>query len=156
METQQNLGTKGATIQSWSRPQSIRVIVHELQDADPRASESKLTQLLIERCRNDDDALAACCAYAVQNTLHSLASYARRKTPAERSAQKSQIEAAAKQIAEKILVLNLEMPNGKRLRYCTGSYVAKLGGKFVRIGKKAGTKMIGQVFGEKELRDLLG
>jgi hypothetical protein len=147
---------KGATAQSWSRELSIRVVIRELQTEHPKANENRLVKLLQDRCRDDEDAFEACCAYAVKNNLSAQASYHRKpKTSEERAAENASIQQAAKQIAEKILLLNIEMPNGKRLRFCTGTYIEKLGGGLAKAGKKAGAMIMGQVFDEKSLREII-
>jgi len=74
----------------------------------------------------------------------------------QRAQQKAQITEAAKEVANKILLLNQEMPNGKRMRYCTGAEMAKFGKGYKRIAKKVGsTKIVGSVLDESQVRDLM-
>jgi hypothetical protein len=58
-------------------------------------------------------------------------------------------------LKSQILLLNQEMPNGKRMRYCTGTEMAHFGRGYQRIAKKAGVKMVGQVLDENEVRQLM-
>jgi hypothetical protein len=156
---EQGIATRGATRQSWQRNKSIRVIIAELQSVHPKASEHVLLQKLRDLAREDDDVLDAFLAYGLRNTLASQEGYKvhERLVASESKEQRSEtIAKAAKESATKVLLLNLEMPNGKRLRFCDGNYVAKLGGQFVKAGKKAGHKLIGQVFDENSLRECMG
>ena len=59
-------------------------------------------------------------------------------------------------IKEQITLLNWEMPNGKRLRNCTGAECVECGGWLAKVGKKVGTtKRVGEVLNEKEVRAIL-
>ena len=51
--------------------------------------------------------------------------------------------------------MNWEMPNGKKLRHCSGDYVAKVCGPMSKAGKKAGRKTMDEVFSEQQLREYL-
>lgn len=155
-----NLGSKAATQQSWDREITIRAIIKEIQDENPRASEKRLVQLLTDRMRDDDDALIAAAEYAVKNAIGAQQNYASRAryspTPQQRAQREAEIEKAAKAGAAQILFLNFIQPNGKATRFCSGDYIAKLGGGWVKVGKKAGKKLVGQVFDEAALRKCMG
>jgi hypothetical protein len=71
---------------------------------------------------------------------------------AQRKETAEKIDLTVNSIREQFLMLNMEMPNGKRLRFCDGNYVAKFGGGLAKAGKKAGRKLMGQVFDEDSLR----
>ena len=53
-----------------------------------------------------------------------------------------------------IILLDLEMPNGKPLRLCTGNETVKFGGWLSVVGKRAGAKQIGAVLSEATVRAL--
>jgi hypothetical protein len=55
-------------------------------------------------------------------------------------------------VIQKVHVLTLDfiMPNGKRLRDCTGTEVMHYGNCFCAIGRKAGKRLIGDVFKTNE------
>lgn len=155
-----NLGSKAATRQRWDRKIAIQPIIKELRDEHPRANVDKLVKLLVERLREDDDALVALAEYAVRNALNSLEGYVRRERagvmPHQRIERAADIAAAAKEAVDRILLLNLEMPNGKRMRYCTGEEMGKFGAGYSRIAKKVGkTKCVGQVLDENGVRELM-
>ena len=161
-----NLGRKAATRQRWGRD-SIRPYIRDLQDQNPRASEGKLIALLAQLMRDDDEALVAAAEYAVHNALSVQVKYKRANgeaspapgpssTPA-RGPWMSSIERERERakVVAKMLLLNQEMPNGLKLRDCSGNYVAKLGGQYVKAGKKAGFKLMGRAFDEKSLREYI-
>jgi hypothetical protein len=52
----------------------------------------------------------------------------------------------------KLILLDLLMPNGKALRDCTGTDCRKFGGWFSRIADRVGSKKVGDVLSEKEVR----
>jgi hypothetical protein len=146
-----NLGTKGATYQSW-HGDAIRVIFREIQQEHPRADEKRLVKLLTERIAKEPDAAKAAAEYIVKNMMNVQRAYAKPKSSEQRSKDKVEIETIVTDRVQKFLLLNYQMPNGKRYRHCSGTYVATLGGAYKRVGKKAGSKLIGEVFDENSLR----
>ena len=153
-----NLGHKGATRQSW-REKDVRELVVRLIEGHPRATRHDLIRLFKEQMREDDDYLDAAADYVVTNAMNALELAQGRQKRAQPEA-KAKVEAEAKSmvqtIKDQIIVLNLEMPNGQRMRYCTGAQMEKFGGAYSRIGKKVGkTKRVGEVMNEKQVKDML-
>jgi len=156
MRTEVSLGVIGAARASWLG-EGYRSVIRELREKHPRADISRLARLLEDRVEKSPELLRQALEYVVANTVRSLEkAEARTKAPAALAATKSQIDTAAAAITSQVLVLNMEMPNGKRLRYCDGNYVAQLGGALAKAGRKAGKKLMGQVFDEKSLRAAMG
>jgi hypothetical protein len=62
----------------------------------------------------------------------------------------------AQEAVDKILLLNWRMPNDVPVRRCKGTYVAKVCGPLAKAGKKAGNKLMGEVFDENGLREFVG
>jgi hypothetical protein len=151
-------GKYAATRQSWSRT-SIRVIYAEIKASKPKAEHNTLVKLLGERMREDDDALMAAADYVATNCEEAEIGYAKRRqqsTPEKRAEVAKQIENTAEAIKNQILLLNLEMPNGKRMRYCTGREVGQFGSAYQRIAKRVGaTKLVGAVLDEAGVRKLM-
>jgi hypothetical protein len=162
MQMEVNLGSKGATYQSWFRD-AVRVAFRELQEQHPKAGERKLAQLLGDRARDDPEIFDAAMEYIAHNMLNAQEGYVRReqervqlarpkRSAEERQQENEELSRQAKEAAAKILYLNMEMPNGKRLRYCTGDYVAKVCAPLAKLGKKAGNKLMGQAYNEEDIR----
>jgi hypothetical protein len=152
-----NLGTRGATRQSW-KPESIRQIVKEIQDDHPRAGRDRLIRLLAERISEDDRARDLASEYVIDNCLNVQASYERRDaararpTPQEAAKRASETAERVENIKAQIALLNLPMANGKLARYCTGAELEHVGGAWVRVGKKIGkTGILGQKMNETEV-----
>jgi hypothetical protein len=147
-------GQKGATRLSWSQF-GPRDLLAQLADEHPKASRERLRQLFSDAVRADDRWLDGCVEYAFTNSINALENQRVRdaRQPAARPS-----DVAKKMVPEamKVLLLNMEMPNGKRLRYCTGREVAKFGSFYTKIAKKAGAKRIGEVYDEAQLRAALG
>lgn len=145
--------------QSWHRA-SVRSLLAALIDEHPAATEQDLINKFASRAREDEEYLLAAIEYAVVQNLQTLQ---RRKIvdPVERKTQRADLKKAAdlvvENIKEQILLLNQEMPNGKRLRFCSGAEVAKFGAGYSKIAKKVGpTKLVGAVLSEPEVRGYLG
>ena len=166
-----NLGSRGATTQSWERD-TWRVAFKEVLDANPGASEKILCNLMVEVARDDLVVLRSAIAINVRNSLEALEGYKRRqeerevqrevkapppqRTPEQIAERQAEIATAVRKDIETILQLNQIMPNGKRLRYCTGIEVTAWGKGYAAIGKRAGHKLIGEVLDEQAVRNLLG
>ncbi len=153
--------TRGATRQSWARD-SIRTIFREIQVEHPKAGHKQLVKLLAERMEEDPGALRAAADYIVQICLEALEGYERRQRqhspvdPAQRAKREAEIAQAAEVAVQQIMLLNQEMPNGKRMRFCTGVEMGKFGKGYQLIAKRCGTKMVGSAMNEDEVRQLMG
>lgn len=154
-----NLGHRGATRQSW-REKPARNLILELIQSNPKADHAKLVRLCDERLRDDDEYRASAADYIVTNAVNALEAQKVRRQR-EAPIAKAKVEAETKSMVEaikhQIIILNLEMPNGQRMRYCTGAQMEKFGGAFGRIGKKVGkTKRVGEVLSEKQVKEIMG
>lgn len=68
------------------------------------------------------------------------------RSPEDHAQRAAQVEKIKEDVIRKVLSLAFVMPNGKCLGKCTGTEVAKFGGIFTAIGKKAGKQLVGKVF----------
>ena len=60
-----------------------------------------------------------------------------------------------KQTVQQIALLFLTMPNGKAMRYCTGTEMKDFGKSYERIAKRVGSKTVGEVLNEDEVQRLM-
>jgi hypothetical protein len=75
-----------------------------------------------------------------------------RKTRADEDRKVSKAKALITERVTKIVMLDMQMPNGKKLRDCTGYECTKFGGMFVAIGQRIGAaKIVGDVLTEADL-----
>ena len=131
-----------------------------MKAARSQASKKELLKKFIEGARDDDDYLLACLEYAFDNAL---AAYRREKSrptteqKAKRAAERTkEANAHAKLVARiksSIVVLNQVMPNGKKLRDCTGEECMHFGGWLKRLATVVGAKnRVGDVVDEQQAR----
>ena len=166
MSIHTGIGELGATRQTW-RSRTVRELVAELVAEHPNASEAKLLREYIARCQADEDDMVAALTYAFDNNYRSFRKHAASvEEKAHRAVEKVKVAQAAARVAQKhaeavknikaqVMLLNLPMPNGKLMRYCTGEEMAAFGKAYTKIAQKAGRKQVGEVLSEQELHKLL-
>jgi len=79
---------------------------------------------------------------------------ARRERVARQEAEKQVVKAAAAKVKEQVL-LDLVMPNGIAMRYCSGTMMLSFGSAYRAIGERAGDAMVGEILVEAEVKALL-
>jgi len=155
-----NIGRQGATRQTW-RDKNLRELLVEIVTAKPTGLESQWRREFRDQVRDDPDYFDAVCDYAFDNAIVSIRKAQERKAPsADLLAKKAETRAVearkhaerVQYLKEQVILLNQEMPNGKRLRFCTLDYLYRLGGKYRQLGKLNSTKLVGQVYSEESYR----
>jgi hypothetical protein len=138
---------QGAKAQSFEhdnpRPVLIRIV-----ENNPKADESKLFGLFKAEVERSPNCMAVIIEYWFRNNYASLL---RRRTPP------AELRAHTKAVKGKILgrMLDLILPNGKRLAEATGSDCIRAGGWLKAVGEKVGARqVVGKVLGEEDLRQL--
>jgi hypothetical protein len=158
MSTTYTSGTYGAKRASW-RDSNPRELLRKIWQANQSATENELRDLFWNECKDDTDMLRACVEYTFDNALTAL-----HKNP-ERTAQRRQANLNSGTTAKsalkdrihreaQIILLELEMPNGKQLRACTGTECRTFGGWFGKLAIKAGKRRVGEVLSEGEVRKI--
>ena len=153
-------GVLPQTRQTW-REKPSRELFAELVSRYPRASETTLRKHFHEEALSDNRYLEAIIDYAFDAAWRAYERHVDRPHPsaterasiavqraAEMQAHAERVEA----IKEKIILLNQEMPNGKRARYCTLDYMFRLGGAYRRVGKKGSQSFVGAIYDEEKYR----
>ena len=162
----ENLSTRqGAASMGRRSSKSPLELLQRLVDGDPRASRERVLKHWLKEVRADDAYIEAVELYAFDNLWNSVTRkrdvVRRQPSEEERVAIKREreervssiVNSIHEQVVEKVLTLSFVMPNGHRLAECTGHEVAKFGGVFVKIGEKAGKRLVGKVFDDKKLRE---
>ena len=54
-----------------------------------------------------------------------------------------------------VAVLDMLMPNGVAMRYCSGTQMAAFGSAYEKIAERVGAAMVGEVMVEAEVKALL-
>jgi hypothetical protein len=134
-----------------------------LQHASPRAL---LSQLIADNPAADDDRLLSLFTSEVidkQDYLETIIEYwfinnmrAFRSRDYLNSPQRSEEFHTHKQrIMSQISLLNLTMPNGKRLAGCSGAECAAVGGWLARVAERVPEgRLVGSVFSERQIQRL--
>jgi hypothetical protein len=161
-----NTGSLGATRQSW-KANSPRDLLRRLIEKNPTTSEERLLTLFTDEVRENEGFLETLIEYWFTNNYRSLTRgtvepAVQAKAREERQAKVAEIKhRVAKHIERKaqILLLDLTMPNGKKLRDCTGKECAELGRKtsawLVSLSQKLKpAQTVGEVFTEDKVRSL--
>ncbi len=150
MFTTQESRTGAASMARHARKNPTEVMV-SLIEADPTASFDRIFKQWWDIVKADDDYYEAIGFHAGTNIWASLT----RKRPEPKPSKTTQNARATEKneqvarVVQKVLsrlTLDFVMPNGKRLADCTGIEVSKFGGVFSVIGKKAGNRIVGDVF----------
>lgn len=157
-------GTTGAKRQSW-HADNPRELLKRLAEQHPKWSKEHLLKTLTNEVVDNHKYLTAIIEYWFANNYHSLIEQPAAPSRArayDRSASIAAVkEAVETQIQHKaeIMLLQMEMPNGKLLRDCTGTECfklsSKLGGWLLRISKKVkASQTVGSVLSEDQVRQL--
>jgi hypothetical protein len=124
---------QGAKLQSYSDDDPRPMLLHLTQQY-PDASDNELFDLFVEALNGHpqrDGFLQTIIRSWARNTLTSI----RRTQRSRRSSTKSARAKVAERTA-KVLVLNLVMPNGKRLGDCTGAECLRMSAESSLLGKR--------------------
>lgn len=80
----------------------------------------------------------------------------RTRGPAERQAAKAKQTEMVERIKAQIVMLELDMPNGKKMKDCTGAEMAKFGNRYQKIADQVGkAKTVGSVLSEDQVKKIL-
>jgi hypothetical protein len=151
-------GSTGAFRATW-RKDNPRSLLETMIAKNPKAEEEKIHELFWHEIEDDKPLLRACVEYWLDNNYRSLIAEKRKPTTIASSTTKtaSTVTArATKEVSQKIeqrivseartMLLDLRMPNDKKLGDCTGAECRSFGGWMALIGKKVpATKLVSKV-----------
>lgn len=147
-------GKTGAKRQSWKKasPRTILIKLIAENPHETRQDEEKILELLWEQVKDDEDTIRVMCEYWGVNNYKSIVY---RSDDALKIEREKKVKEAKASIMTKILLLDWNMPNGKKLRDCNKSDCVKTGGWLLGVAKKLkANQTVGQVFSEKQLKKL--
>jgi hypothetical protein len=159
--TETTSGALAATRQTW-RAKSVRDLLAEIVTDNPQATDRALLEKFVDQLRGDDDYFLAAAEYAFDNALRALRREQNQPTAvqkAEQAAKRAKLTVShaklVSRIKSKVVLLNMAMPNGKKLRDCSGEECRHFGGWYQRIAAEIGpSKLVGDVLSEKQVREL--
>jgi hypothetical protein len=159
---------------SASRPRTRDVpqVIASLRRKNPHIGESQLAELLADELVDDHALLLAVAGDLVHQALAltkakptkptkptkltlKAAETARRVRVSGQETAKQMARVAAAKLKEQVL-LDLIMPNGVAMRFCTGTQMGRFGAAYQAIATKAGESLIGEVLLEADVRALIG
>lgn len=145
MTTTLPIGTTGAKRQSQKKA-SPRSLLRGIIDGSPRDSESAIRNKFTDAIRDDEDMIDTIIEYWFANNYHRIVTPDERSQAREEKAKlrikerSSYMEATTpaaidiiKLRAERMVFLNMVMPNGKLLAECTFKECSSFGSKFMAL-----------------------
>lgn len=159
---------RGATVQSW-RASSPRALLERLVAVHGFEDREQLLRIFEEHVRGNDALISTIIEYWYTNNLNSLIAAQHRAKPEEALQMASVREKANREAREtvtkaiehraRLMLLDLMMPNGKRLRACTGEECRSLsktvGQWLVAVAKEVpAKKRVGEALSEDRLHEL--
>lgn len=149
-----NPGQKGQTRSTWRDKNHLRGVLLRLMTDNPTAEkehlESLYLKLVLKSPELKEEAIRRCFA----NDL-AMINQGKINTKIHNIRSKTQI---VKEIGEKIrqtVLLDLVMPNDKKLRDCTGTECGKFSSAFAKLKDKVGRRVVGKVLTESEVRKII-
>ena len=156
-------GTTGAFRQTW-RKGNPRSLLETIIAKNPKADEKKIHELFWREIEGDPMLLRACVEYWLDNNFHSLTREIAGLPKSVNKPAKQTVAAVTKTKAlikeritheARVILLDLVMPNSKRLGDCTGTECTKIGGWLSQLAKKVPpTKTVGETLSEQQVFDI--
>jgi hypothetical protein len=150
------------TVPATRRHIDVCEVVEELRRQSPRAGADRIAALLAKRIEEDHHLLVSASRFIAEKLLAAAATARQRQraapSPTQRAERRIAERAEATKIAAKVketLLLDLLMPNGVPMRFCSGTQMAGFGKAYAKIGETVGDAMVGEVLVEHQVRELL-
>jgi hypothetical protein len=156
--TNLEFGITGAKRTSIEKDDPIKLL-WDIRESHPSAGAGELLRKFTEAVKDDPDMLDVVIAYTFACLQHRI-EHPKRGVGARRhnhGIAERMRENLQKHIVKKAeeLLMDMTMPNGKRLGDCTIAYCAKLGGWMSRLAKgKNPRQMVSFVYTEEDLKQL--
>jgi hypothetical protein len=147
-------GTTGAYRATW-RKGNPRSVLETIVAKNPKATPKQIWDVFHRETEDDSELIVAMKWYWFDNNLKSI--LRDEDSPPPTQASKSEKESAIKKIKDRIKyeasqLLELIMPNDKRLADCTGAECRAFGGWLIYVAKKVpGNRTVGEILTEKQL-----
>jgi hypothetical protein len=156
-------GSTGAFRATW-RKDNPRSLLEAIIAKNPKANEEKIHAMFWREIEDDKQLLRACVEYWLDNNYRSLSIEKQKTRPlagAQKSAQDAAVQGVVKEIRQRIAIeaqivlLDLVMPNNKKLADCTGVECLSFGGWMAAIAKQVpATSIVSEVLSENDVRKL--
>lgn len=152
-------GIYGAKRQTWKRA-SPRDLLKRMMDNHSDDTEGRLHQRFSMAVQDNPDMLESIIEYWFANNYRSL-SYKPAKDERARAEMIQRAERLIRSRAETLVLSDMVLPNGKKLREATGlecsKFAPKVGNLLSKIAKKVKpSQIVGDVLSEEQLRRMYG
>lgn len=149
----------GAAVMTRRARKNVVEIMVRLMEDDPHAPKEKIIERWWKIVGDDEDCREAIRDYAGTNIWQNISRKPRERqapTIEARSARAAEVQQIAAKHVEKVLKLDLSLDfvmfDGRKFGDWKGNELAKLGGRFHRIGKKAGNQIVRKVLTDKQIQ----
>jgi hypothetical protein len=163
-------GVLGAKRATW-RDANPRKLLQDIIEANPNGPETLWRKLFWERVESDDDQIQAIVAYWLDNHVRYIQDHGpdtkqetAKKGPAAQAAEqktetvKENVKSTLREhiVREaRVILLEIMMPNGKKLAQCTGADCKNFGGWLTAVATKVpAKKKVADILSEAEVRKL--
>jgi hypothetical protein len=150
-----------STLEPTHRRVDVRATIEELRRSHPRAGEDRLAERLAGRLEEDRHLLADAARSLVRHFSARIEGreHQRRAANAPVRARREAVNRrevkATVTKARRTILLDMPMPNGKPMRFCTGDEMASFGTAYAKKGEPVGDAMVGEILVEVQVRELL-
>jgi hypothetical protein len=145
-------GVKGHTRSTWRDTTHLRGVLLKLVTQHPDASRDELEAMYLAKVRKVSALVDEALRRAFDNDLSGIQRLlGKRRQPASQNV----VAAAAERLAT-VVLLDLMMPNGKRLRDSTGKECRQTGGWLIKVADRVGDRgVVGAKLSEAEVAKIL-
>jgi hypothetical protein len=145
-----NIGTLGQTRSTWRDDNHLRGLLLRLVIENPQANREELEALYLDKAESNSTLVKEALRRSFDNDYWQLQRPAKRRRPPT--------EAEITAVAEKlrvVVLLDLVLPNGKKLRECSGQECRQAGGWLTAVADRIGNRgIVGEKLSEAEVAAL--
>jgi hypothetical protein len=154
-----NPGVRGHTRSTWRDESHLRGLLLNLLRNHPEEERSELEKLYLAKAKGGNFRARPANEALIDEALLRVFDndFGRLQTPARPQRRKAvplsdEDIAAAEQRFAKIILLDMVMPNGKKMRDCTGGEMTQFGGWYIKVGERVGIDgIVGNELNEKQV-----
>jgi hypothetical protein len=146
-----NPGVRGMTRSTWIDDTHLRGLLMRLIREHPSASQKEIAPIYLAYVRNDSSLIDEAAMRVLDNDWASIHKAPKSHRPIFSAAQL----AAGRERLQTCVLLDLMMPNDKKLRDCTGTECGEFGGWLIKIRDRVGAGIVGEILSEEETRGIL-
>jgi len=155
-----NIGTLGQTRSTWRDDNHLRGLLLRLVIENPQANREELEALYLDKAESNSTLVEEALRRSFDNDYWQLQRPAKRRRQLQRPANRrrppteAEITAVAEQLRV-VVLLDLVLPNGKKLRECSGQECRQAGGWLTAVADRIGNRgIVGEKLSEAEVAAL--